>query len=288
MDLYPPQWMLHRLLDKRQVSDVGYSDPHKVRVNSQDFWVRTCRIRFRNPDRCESVGAGIDSNLKRASLKAFMEAVERASLPAGETPASAAGLNLASTTERAYLELIERDAYLRWALELTVNLSGEQNGVLWIKPLISQDSKVFVRMAALKQSRCVMFGLGAARTPTESASKAIRELGLSIYRHQLRECSEDRTVYGELHRETNSVEFRERLFSGSPKEVQFTEIKKIEFSKITLRGPFHWPMLALQVSSTYCLDWNLEKMKRGPLGWPEHIRNQFEKTQIYAKKVPTG
>ena len=282
-----PIQFLDRLVDSRIVRSIEYSERLTVELCGNEYFHFSCRL----PEVPGGIGFGVSRIPQVAKGKAFMEALERgASQSRGHGTAAHLGVNAAK--RGAYQEMIERDSFIRWMLGLSgserVELSGDVS-IVWIPSL---DPEIVVTLAAYRGFDCVPFGLGAGQNSELAQERALEELSLSLIRHQVRSCDDDSSLYGRLHANTRSQDFKKKLVEVSDSALSancgLLSRVKINTQFVTQSGLHRWPIQVVSVGSPNCFRWDLQWFENPTQ--PEHgnTRLAFASGLHYISPIGVG
>jgi ribosomal protein S12 methylthiotransferase accessory factor YcaO len=173
----------------------------------------------------------------------------------------AAHFSVREAHSNAILELIERDAWIRFLAGKTRPVWTREEGVLRFLEVPTFWSSAHVVAAVFMGAfSCIPYGLGCDPVPAQATRKALCELGLSLARHAAVSCERDESLYGLLHKRTSSREFRERVVDTLPVETR-TRIGKLEVQRLTHEGWHRWPLQVVSVRSARTLTWDLDWMR---------------------------
>jgi hypothetical protein len=230
-----PLWLAKRLLDSNQVQELELANPLHVQVGSRNLWHVGSRIRFNSSlARDPIAGYGVASDPDVARLKALMEAIERTATASVSAHGFASHFSVAAARQSAFVEMIERDAWIRFQTGIGTILWTLTDRSIFLGGVESRWPGAHVVFAAQRDMACVPFGLGADANQERAIAKAIAELGLSLVRHRSKDCSTDATLYGQLHTRTRSDSFQTKLFGPHPKP------RASSFGKPSEGGYSHW------------------------------------------------
>lgn len=258
---------VRRLLSSKVTKVIEIAAAREVRVGPYSFWHVGCRIVL--PD-TSVAGYGVASSVSDAKLKAIMEAIERAAIQDYEVQGGAAHFSRGIARKSALLEMIERHTWLHFLAGGFPPLSDEQLSDIRIIELPTFYSKVHIYAAIKFSNECVSYGLGTAFNVGEAKFKAMAELGLSLVRHEARFCIDDHSLYGRLHRRSNSVAFLKRM-REPPQLFSFLDKGSLESLAVTYqtwKGPHLWPISVVSVSSESLLKWDLAWLENPGMDHP--------------------
>lgn len=183
-----------RLLGISSHFSVTWSAPERIR-GVPDLFANLVWVKDENGKKFS--GFAVDSAPARLVVKAMMEsleslALEDAGLKVQSRTGVAAHFDEASARDSAYMELIERDAFLfHWLTErpgvpLGLGLESLTQSLHSVR-LISLDANVEVVLTASKSSTfgCWHLGVGASRSLSTAYQKSYREWAGSIHCHEV-------------------------------------------------------------------------------------------------------
>jgi len=256
------------LLKSNICSQLDWSQSQKFTFGCHELHYQACRLHTHRSE--TEAGYGIDQNAETAHLKALMETIERYSTKKVSFQGAAAHFSAHLAEKNAYLEMIERDAWLRFLVEDREPQSIKDYMQFRCMRLPAMDSNVFVFAAFMRGFSCIPFGLAASYSQDHAEKKAFLELALSWVRHQAKDCAQQDSLYGKIHLRTKNPTFHKKIFFEKNKpsksktySSERTKVTKpIMFMRHTHDRIYHWPISVITAHSNACLSWDLKLMEQ--------------------------
>lgn len=222
------------------VDQIKVSQPEKFDFFGRRYFYSAVQLSHPMGD---VAGFGLSESHRLSSVIALMEAVERHAIinsSLASIGGSACHWSRPLGRLKAYCEMLERDALVRWSLELIDHREDGSIGTVKVLGIPTVDPTLNMKLAYVERSSCVPFGTACGKTEKEALDGSLRELAMSLIRHQVDGCNGQKGNYHARHALTASAEFKERLRTGS--NTPFSPITNFEYEIKLLKSSCRFPL----------------------------------------------